>query len=171
MIPDIRTVAAKATVHVKHVKESKLLKEFREFAMRGNVMDLAIGIIIGSAFGKIVTSLVNDVIMPPIGLALGRIDFASLYINLSGKPFPSLAAAKAAGAATINYGLFFNNVLDFLIVAFVIFLLVKQINRWKRSSDTPPPPETKACPYCLTLIPLKATRCSACTSVLETVAA
>lgn len=145
---------------------SGLLKEFKEFAMRGNVLDLAIGIIIGAAFGAIVTSLVNDIIMPPIGLVLGQVDFSSLYINLSGVDYPSLAAAKEAGAATINYGAFINAVINFLIVAFVVFMIVKQVNRFKK--ETPPaPPNTKDCPFCATAIPLAATRCPNCTSELK----
>lgn len=140
--------------------------EFKKFVMRGNVVDLAVGIIIGGAFGKIVTSLVNDIIMPPIGVLLGKVDFASLYINLSGKSYASLAAAKEAGAATINYGLFINAVIDFLIVAFVIFLLIKQVNRLK-AEPAPAAPNTKECPYCLSVIPLKATRCPNCTSELK----
>jgi len=143
-----------------------MFKEFKEFAMRGNVLDMAVGIIIGAAFGKIVTSLVNDVLMPPFGLILGKVDFSSLFLNISGTSYPSLAAAKAAGAATINYGMFINNVIDFLIVAFVIFLLVRQVNRW----NTPAPsgaPTTKECPYCVSAIPLKATRCPQCTSELR----
>lgn len=143
-----------------------MLKEFREFAVKGNVIDLAVGVIIGSAFGKIVSSLVSDVIMPPLGLLLGRVDFSGLYINLSGKPYGSLAAAKAAGAPTINYGLFVNNAIDFVIVAFVVFLLVKQINRFKRQPQ-PPEPNTKPCPFCLSEIPLKAIKCAHCTSTLE----
>jgi large conductance mechanosensitive channel len=143
-----------------------MLKEFKAFAMRGNVMDMAVGIIIGAAFGRIITSLVSDIIMPPIGLALGHVDFASLFINISGTSYPTLAAAKAANAATINYGTFLNTVIDFLIVAFVIFMIVRQINRW----DKPAPvaaPTTKDCPYCLSAIPLKATRCPNCTSELK----
>jgi large conductance mechanosensitive channel len=144
-----------------------MLKEFKEFAMRGNVLDMAIGIIIGAAFGKIVTSLVNDVIMPPIGLLLGNVDFSNLFINLTGTPYASLEEAKAAGAATINYGLFINTVLDFIIVAFVIFLLVRQVNRMKREEEAPPAePTTRDCPYCLSSIPIKATRCPNCTSEL-----
>jgi large conductance mechanosensitive channel len=139
-----------------------MLKEFREFAMRGNVVDLAIGVIIGAAFGKIVSSLVNDIIMPPLGLILGRVDFTNLFINLSGKPYASLAEAKAAGAATINYGVFINNLLDFVIVAFAVFLLVRAINRLHRPELVPP--TTRPCPYCLTAVPLAATRCPACTS-------
>ena len=147
-----------------------MLKEFKEFAMRGNVLDMAIGIIIGAAFGKIITSLVNDIIMPPIGLLLGAVDFANLFINLSGQPYASLAEAKAAGAATINYGLFLNTVLDFIIVAFVIFLLVRQINRLKRQPEAAPAaPTTTDCPYCLSTIPIKATRCPHCTSELKAV--
>jgi len=140
-----------------------MLKEFKEFAMRGNVLDMAIGIIIGAAFGKIITSLVGDILMPPIGLILGKVDFSSLFLNISGKSYDTLAAAKAAGAATINYGLFLNAVIDFVIVAFVIFLLVRQVNKWK----TPAPAAattTKDCPYCCTAIPMQATRCPNCTS-------
>jgi large conductance mechanosensitive channel len=142
-----------------------VLKEFREFAVKGNVMDMAIGIIIGAAFGRIVASLVNDVLMPPIGLLLGKVDFANLFISLSGTAYSSLAAAKAAGAPTLNYGVFLNTVLEFLIVAFVVFLLVKQVNRLRRE-PAPAPPTTRDCPHCLTAIPLKATRCPACTSQL-----
>ena len=145
-----------------------MLKEFKEFAMRGNVLDMAIGIIIGAAFGKIVTSAVGDIIMPPLGLLLGKVDFSSLFINLSGQSYPSLAAAKAAGAATMNIGVFINAVIDFVIVAFVIFLLVKQINRFKRQSElAPAAPTTKECQYCLSVIPIKATRCPHCTSDLK----
>jgi len=143
-----------------------MFKEFKEFAMRGNVLDMAVGIIIGAAFGKIVTSLVNDVLMPPIGLILGKVDFSSLFLNISGTSYPTLAAAKAAGAATINYGTFINNVIDFLIVAFVIFLLVRQVNRWNKPAPAPAP-STKDCPYCASAIPLKATRCPLCTSELR----
>ena len=143
-----------------------MFKEFKEFAMRGNVLDMAIGIIIGAAFGKIITSLVNDVLMPPIGLLLGKLDFANLYINLSGKSFASFAEAKAAGAATINYGMFVNTVIDFLIVAFVIFLLIKQVNKFKSRPATVEP-TTKECPYCKSIIPIKAIRCPFCTSQLD----
>ncbi|MDY6878074.1 MAG: large conductance mechanosensitive channel protein MscL [Chloroflexota bacterium] len=145
-----------------------MLKEFKEFTMRGNVLDMAIGIIIGAAFGKIITSFVNDILMPPIGLLLGRVNFSNLFINLSGQPYATLEAAQAAGAATINYGLFLNTVLDFIIVAFVVFLLIRQVNRMKREPEAPPAePTTKECPYCLSTIPLKATRCPQCTSELE----
>lgn len=143
-----------------------MLKEFKEFAMKGQVLDLAVGIIIGAAFGKIITSLVTDVIMPPIGLILGRVDFSSLFLNLTHTHYDSLAAAKAAGAPTINYGVFFNNVVDFFIVAFVIFLVVRQVNRWKRPVPAAAP-ATKECPYCFTAIPMKATRCPNCTSELR----
>jgi len=142
-----------------------MLKEFREFAMRGNVIDLAVGVVIGAAFGKIVTSLVSDVIMPPLGLILGRVDFSNLFLNLSGKSYASLAEAKAAGAATVNYGVFINNVLDFLIVAFAVFLLVRGVNRLYRAPPAPTP-TTQPCPYCLTVVPLQATRCPACTSAI-----
>jgi large conductance mechanosensitive channel len=143
-----------------------MLKEFKAFAMRGNVVDLAIGIIIGASFGKIITSLVSDVLMPPIGRILGKVDFSGLFVNISGKSYGSLAAAKAAGAATINYGLFLNTVVDFLIVALVIFLLVRQINRWNKPAPAAAP-TTKDCNYCATAIPLQATRCPNCTSELR----
>lgn len=146
-----------------------MLKEFKEFVMRGNVMDLAIGIIIGAAFGKIITSFVTDILMPPIGLLLGRVDFANLYINLSGGTYDTLKAAKDAGAVTINYGLFIGAVIDFLIVAFVIFLVVRQINRTRRKEEEAP--ITRDCPFCLSGIPIKATRCPHCTSELETATA
>jgi large conductance mechanosensitive channel len=142
-----------------------MLKEFKEFAMRGNVIDLAIAVVIGGAFGKIITSFVEDVLMPPIGLALGKVDFSNLFINLSGKDYPSVAAAKAAGAATLNYGIFFNHVINFLIIAFAIFLLIKQINRLQEPAPAAAP-TTKECPYCLSAIPMKATRCAHCTSNL-----
>jgi len=142
-----------------------MLKEFKAFAMRGNVLDMAVGIILGVAFGKIITSFVNDVVMPPIGLLLGKVDFSNLFIDLSGKSYATLAEAKAAGAATIKYGLFLNTVVDFIIVAFVIFLLIQQINRMQRQPEAAPAaPITKECPYCLSSIAIKATRCSHCTS-------
>jgi large conductance mechanosensitive channel len=142
-----------------------VFKEFKEFAVKGNVMDMAVGIIIGAAFGRIVTSLVNDVLMPPIGLLLGKVNFANLFISLSGTAYDSLAAAKAAGAPTLNYGAFLNTALEFLIVAFAVFLLVKQVNLLRRE-PAPAAPTTRDCPHCLTAIPLKATRCPACTSQL-----
>jgi large conductance mechanosensitive channel len=145
-----------------------MLKEFKEFAMRGNVLDMAVGIIIGAAFGKIITSLVGDVLMPPIGLLLGKIDFSKLFINLSGQYYASLADAKAAGAATINYGTFINTVIDFVIVAFAIFLLIRQVNKLKRQPEpVSAVPTTKECPFCLSVIPIKATRCPHCTSELK----
>ncbi len=140
-----------------------MFKEFKEFAVKGNVVDMAVGIIIGAAFGKIVNSFVNDVLMPPIGLLLGKVDFTNLFLNLSGKHYENLSAAKTAGAATVNYGLFLNTIIDFAILAFAIFLLVRQINRLKRQ----PEPSTKSCPYCLSKIPVKATKCSHCTSELK----
>src|SRR5580700_1940936 len=143
-----------------------MLKEFKEFAMRGNVLDMAVGIIIGAAFGRIITSFVNDIVMPPIGLALGRVDFSTLFWNISGTQYPTLAAAKAANAATINYGTFLNTVVDFLIVAFVIFLLVRQVNNWKEPVAAPAV-TTRECPYCLSQVALKATRCPNCTSELR----
>jgi len=142
-----------------------MLKEFKEFAMKGNVLDMAIGVIIGGAFGKIVTSLVSDVLMPPLGLVLGKVDFSSLFLNLSGTPQPSLAAAKAAGAPTVNYGVFLQTVLDFIIIAFVIFMLVRQVNRLK-SPAAPAAPTTKDCPLCLSTIPIRATKCAHCTSAV-----
>ncbi len=143
-----------------------MLKEFKAFVMRGNVVDMAVGIIIGAAFGRIITSLVTDILMPPLGLALGKVDFSTLFLNISGTPYPTLAAAKAAGAATINYGLFINSVIDFLIVAFVIFLLIQQVNRWNKPAPAPEA-TTKDCPYCFSAIPIKATRCPDCTSELR----
>ena len=143
-----------------------MLKEFKEFAMKGNVLDLAVGFIIGAAFGKIVTSLVSDIIMPPIGLILGKVDFSNLFLNLSGKSYSSLAEAKAAGAATLNYGIFLNNIVDFLIVAFAVFLLVRMVNRWNKPAPAAAP-STKECPYCASAIPLKATRCPNCTSEIR----
>jgi len=140
-----------------------MLKEFREFAMRGNVLDMAIGVIIGGAFGKIVSSLVSDMLMPPIGLLMGKVDFSSLFLNLSGTPQPSLAAAKAAGTPTVNYGVFLQTVFDFIIIAFVIFMLVKQVNRLK-TPEAAAAPTTKDCPQCLSTIPIKATKCAHCTS-------
>ena len=140
-----------------------MLTEFKDFAMKGNVLDMAIGVIIGGAFGKIVSSLVSDVLMPPIGLLLGKVDFSSLFLNLSGTPQPSLTAAKAAGVPTINYGVFLQATFDFIIIAFVIFILVKQVNRLKKPAPTAVP-TTKDCPHCLSTIPLKATKCAHCTS-------
>lgn len=149
---------------------SDLLKEFRTFAMRGNVIDLAVGVVVGGAFGKIVTSLVNDIVMPPIGLLLGRVDFSNLFISLSSRHFDSVAEAKQAGVPTINYGIFLNTILEFLIIAFSIFLVVRQINRLHAKLAPPPaaaPPATKDCPYCCTAIPVAATRCPNCTSTLS----
>jgi large conductance mechanosensitive channel len=142
-----------------------MLKEFKDFAMKGNVLDMAIGVIIGGAFGKIVSSLVSDVLMPPLGLLMGKVDFSSLFVNLSGTPQPSLTAAKAAGAPTINYGVFLQATFDFIIIAFVIFLLVKQVNRLKKPQPTAAL-TTKDCPYCLSAIPVKATKCAHCASTV-----
>jgi large conductance mechanosensitive channel len=141
-----------------------MLKEFREFAARGSVIDLAVGLIMGVAFGKIVTSLVNDLIMPPIGMALGGVNFRDLFVPLDGGTYPSLAAAQAAGAPTINYGLFFNTVIEFLIVAFVIFLLVKWINSLRPPSPVEATEPTRPCPFCVSAIPVRASRCPFCTS-------
>ena len=140
-----------------------MLKEFKEFIMRGSVLDLAIGIVIGAAFGKIVTSFLDDILMPPIGLLLGNVDFNNLFINISRQHYDTLKAAKDAGAATINYGLFISAVLDFLVVALVIFLIIRQVNRMKRT----PAAETKACAFCLSSIPINAIRCPHCTSELK----
>lgn len=143
-------------------------KEFREFLSRGNVIDLAVGIIIGGAFNQIVKSLVDDILMPPLGILFSELDFSNLYINLSSKHYPSLAAAQQAGAPTINYGLFLSNVLNFLIVGFVIFLLVRTINRLHRpKEEAPAEPITKSCPYCLSEIPRAATKCAHCTADLS----
>ena len=149
-----------------------MLKEFREFAMRGNVVDMAVGIIIGAAFGSIIQSLVADVIMPPIGLLLGNIDFSNLFLTLKegavAGPYATLAEAKEAAAVTINYGLFANTVINFVIVAFAVFLLIRSINQLKREQEAAPAaPETKECPYCLSAIPIKAIRCAHCTSELK----
>ena len=145
-----------------------MLKEFKEFAMRGNVLDMAVGIIVGAAFGTIVTSFVNDVLMPPIGLLLGRVDFSNLFFTLKGEHFATLAQAKAAGATTLNYGVFLNTVVNFLIVAFAVFLLVRQVNRLRRKAEPAAAPSTKECPYCCSAIPLKAARCPQCTSEIRT---
>ncbi|MCI0519988.1 MAG: large conductance mechanosensitive channel protein MscL [Chloroflexi bacterium] len=142
-----------------------MFKEFREFALKGNVIDLAIGVIIGAAFGKIISSLVNDIIMPVIGALIGDFDFSNLFLTLRGEQLATLAAAKEAGAVTLNYGLFFTTVIDFLIIAFVLFIAVRQINRMKKQ-PAPPAPNTKDCPHCFTSIPLQATRCPHCTSQL-----
>ena len=143
-----------------------MFKEFKEFAMRGNVMDLAVGVIIGAAFGKIVSSMVSDIIMPPIGLLLKNVNFSDLFLSLDHKHYDSMAAAKAAGAPTLNYGLFINNVIDFLIVAFCVFLIVQQINRWTKKPAPPAAPTTKECPQCAMSIPIQAKRCGFCTTQL-----
>ena len=150
-----------------------MLKEFKEFAMKGNMLDMAVGIVIGAAFGLIITSLVADVIMPPIGLLLGNIDFANIFSVLKeGKvpgPYATVAAAKAAGAVTVNWGVFINAIINFLIVAFAIFLMLKGVNKTRREKVAPPAaPTTKECPYCLSAIPIKATRCPQCTSEVTT---
>jgi large conductance mechanosensitive channel len=149
-----------------------MMKEFKDFAMRGNVVDMAVGIIIGAAFGTIVKSLVSDVIMPPIGLALGNVDFNNLFAVLKqgdpGGPYASLADAQAAGAVSVNYGVFINTIISFIIVAFCVFILIRSINTLKREQEAPPPePTTKDCPYCFSTIPIKATRCGFCTSDLK----
>jgi len=149
-----------------------MLKDFKEFAMRGSVLDMAVGIIIGAAFGTIVNSFVQDVIMPPIGLLLGKVDFSNIFVVLKeGKvagPYTSLAAAKSAGAVTMNFGVFVNTIISFIIVAFAVFLLIRTVNKLRRQEATPPPvPTTKECAYCLSTIPIKATRCPHCTSELK----
>ena len=141
-------------------------KEFKEFAMRGNVLDMAVGIIIGAAFGKIVASFVEDVLMPPLGRRLGRVDFSSLFIPLNGQHYDSIAIAKTAGAPTLNYGLFLNTVINFLIVAFAVFLLVRMVNRWTTKPPAPAAPTTKDCPQCAMSIPIAAKRCGHCTTQL-----
>lgn len=151
-----------------------MLKEFKEFAMRGNVMDMAVGIIIGAAFGPIIASLVGDVIMPPVGLLLGNVDFSNLFFVLKEgaqpAPYASVAAAKAAGAVTVNYGLFINTIINFIIVAFAIFMMIKVMNRLRREQPAPAvAPTSKSCPYCYLDIPIKATRCAHCTSEVKTV--
>jgi large conductance mechanosensitive channel len=143
-----------------------MFKEFKEFAMRGNVMDLAVGVIIGAAFGKIVASLVDDVIMPPIGRLLGHVDFSNLFVSLTGTHYDTLAAAKAAAAPTVNYGLFLNTVINFLIVALAVFLVVQQVNRWGKKPAPAAAPTTKDCPQCAMAIPPAAKRCGHCTTQL-----
>jgi large conductance mechanosensitive channel len=141
-----------------------MIKEFREFIARGSVIELAVAVVIGAAFGKIVDSLVKDIITPPIGLLLGKVDFSNLFINLGASRYASLAEAQEAGAATINYGLFLNSLISFLIVAFAIFLVVKQVNRFRRTSDEAAEPTSRACPFCMMMIPMHAKRCPHCTS-------
>jgi large conductance mechanosensitive channel len=143
-----------------------MLKEFKEFAMRGSVVDLAVGVIIGAAFGKIISSLVDDILMPPIGKALGHVDFSNLFINLSETSYPTIAAAKAAGSPTVNYGIFLNTVINFLIVAFAVFLLVRAVNRWTTKPAPAAAPTTKDCPQCAMPIPIAAKKCGHCTSAL-----
>jgi large conductance mechanosensitive channel len=144
-----------------------MLKEFREFAMKGSVVDLAVGVVIGAAFGKIVDSLVKDILMPPIGKLLGGVDFSNLFVTLGGPAYPSLKAAQDAGAATLNYGLFLNALIQFLIIAFALFVVVKGINRMRRQeAAAPPPPTSKVCPQCQMEIPLKAVKCGHCTSAV-----
>jgi large conductance mechanosensitive channel len=148
-----------------------MLKEFKEFAMKGNVIDMAVGIIIGAAFGTIIKSLVDDILMPPIGLLLGNVDFSNIFMVIKeGKvagPYASIAAAKAAGAVTVNPGVFINTIISFLIVAFSVFLVIKNVNRVKKEPPAPDP-STKECSFCFTAIPIKATRCPNCTSELKT---
>jgi large conductance mechanosensitive channel len=145
-----------------------MFKEFKEFIMRGNVLDLAVAVVIGAAFGKIVNSLVNDVLMPPLGLLLGNLDFSNLFISLSGTHYDTLEAAKTAGAPVLRYGLFINSLVDFLIIAFAIFVVVRSANRLhKKPAAAPAEPTSKECPFCVSSIPIKASRCPHCTSQLE----
>lgn len=145
-----------------------MLKEFKEFIMRGNVIDMAVGIVIGAAFGTVIQSLVKDILMPPIGLLLGGVDFNNLFINLGPDKYTALADAQAAGAATLNYGVFINAIISFLIIAFAIFLIVRAVNRMRREKEEPAAaPTTKKCPECLSDIPLEAHRCAYCTSVVK----
>lgn len=148
-----------------------MFKEFKKFAMQGNVVDMAVGIIIGAAFGTVIKSLVADVLMPPIGLLLGNVDFASLFILLKpgnpAGPYLALAEAQKAGAVTINYGAFINTIISFVIVAFAVFLLIRSLNRMQKPAEAPAAPDTKECPYCLSTVPVKATRCAHCTSELK----
>jgi large conductance mechanosensitive channel len=141
-----------------------MLQEFKKFLMRGSVVDLAVGIVIGAAFTGVVNSFVNDLLMPPIGLGLGRASFVDLFVSLDGKPYPSLAAAKAAGAPTINYGAFLTSIINFLIIGFAVFLVVRAVNRLMPPPTAPPAPATRDCPYCALAIPLRAVRCPHCTS-------
>jgi large conductance mechanosensitive channel len=145
-----------------------MLKEFKEFTMRGNVIDLAVGVIIGGAFGKIISSLVNDLLMPPIGMLLHGVNFSNLFFPLDGKAYLTLADAQAAGAPSLNYGLFINNLIDFIIIAGVVFLMIRTINRFKKiPAPAPTEPTEKDCPYCFTRIPLQASRCPHCTSQIQ----
>lgn len=145
-----------------------MFKEFKQFAVKGNVIDLAIGVIIGGAFGKIVTSLVNDMIMPLIGLLIGKVDFTNLYFSLDGVKYPSLSAAQEAGAATVNYGIFINTIIEFLIITFSIFIVIRQLNKFKKKEEVvEAAPTTKECPYCHTEIHIEATRCPNCTSTIS----
>lgn len=143
-----------------------MFSEFKKFVMRGNVADLAVAVILGAAFGKIVNSMVNDVLMPPIGRLLGKVDFSNFFLSLDGNTYATLADAKKAAAPTLNYGLFLNTVIEFLIVAFAIFLIIKQLNRFQKKEAAPAEPASKECPYCCSAIPIKASRCPQCTSQL-----
>ena len=144
-----------------------MLKEFKEFATKGNMLDMAVGIVLGAAFGRIISSLVGDVLMPPIGWVIGRVDFSNLFFALSETHYASIADAKKAGVPIIGYGVFINSIIDFLIVAFALFVIIKQVNRLRRPEPAPAAPATKECPYCISSIPLKATRCPQCTSELK----
>src|SRR5277367_6014916 len=170
-MPEPGPTGAPSGEFIHHTQQALLrrmpvFKEFKEFAMRGSVLDLAVGVVIGAAFGKIVTSLVDDIIMPPIGRLVGYVDFSNLFVTLSEAHYDTLADAKKAGAATLNYGLFLNNVVNFLIVAFAIFIVVQQVNRWTKKPAPDAAPTTKDCPECTIAIPIAAKRCPQCTSQL-----
>ena len=149
---------------VKQLGGARVFREFKDFIARGNVIDLAVGIVIGAAFGKVVTSFVSDILMPPIGMLLGKVDFSNMYVSLDGRSYPSLFMAKASGAPTLNYGTFINTIIDFVIIAFAIFLVVKQVNKMRQPAEAP---AVKECPFCLSSVPEKATRCPQCTSDLS----
>lgn len=144
-----------------------MLKEFKEFATKGNMLDMAVGIVLGVAFGRIISSLVGDILMPPLGWLIGRVDFSNLFLAMSETHYASIAEAKKAGVPVIGYGLFINSIIDFIIVSFALFLIVRQINRLRKPAPAPPPAPTKECPFCVSAIPLKATRCPQCTSELK----
>lgn len=147
-----------------------MLKEFKEFAMRGNVVDLAVGLVVGAAFAKIVSSFTSDLLMPPLGLLMGRVDFSNLFVPLDGHHYASLDLARRAGAATINYGVFLNTIIDFLIIAFAVFLVVRAMNRLTARKEAPAAPTTRECPRCISQIPIRANRCPNCTSDIQAAA-
>jgi large conductance mechanosensitive channel len=156
----------RTTYNERKRKDAVMIKEFKEFIQRGNVIDLAVGVILGTAFGKIISSLVNDIIMPPIGLLLGKVDFSNMFALLSGGSYKTLQEAQNAGAVTINYGIFLNNIVEFVIIAFTLFFVIRQVNRLPKAKPSPAEPNIKLCPHCYTEIPIQATRCPHCTSNL-----